>query len=47
MVASAVFDKGKVKRKSDLYSGHRIMGHCNKDDVIRLESIVDGMVIEN
>ena len=36
-----------VKKDNSLSTWHRIMGHCNKDDVIKLENIVDGMKIEN
>ena len=33
-------------QKSDsLYMWHRIMGHCNKDDVLRQEKVVNGMKI--
>ena len=45
-VVNAVSDKSKMARKADLYLWHRIMGHCNKDDVIRLENIVDGMIVK-
>ena len=32
-------------RKADMYLWHRILGHCNSDDVKKLEGIVDGMKI--
>ena len=43
---NVVLDKGDAKRKANLYLWHRIMGHCNEDDVMRLENVVDGMAIE-
>lgn len=30
----------------DLKTWHEILGHCNFDDVQRLEGVVDGMKIE-
>ena len=33
------------KRSDTLETWHRIMGHCNKHDVLRLEGVVEGMKI--
>ena len=37
----------EAKRSCDLEGWHRILGHCNKADVLKLEGIVDGMKITN
>jgi len=29
----------------DLLSWHKILGHCNYDDVLKLDSVVDGMKV--
>ena len=36
-----------VNRVCDLEQWHYIMGHCNKNDLLRLEKVVDGMEIKN
>ena len=33
------------KKSHSLHICHKIMGHCNKNDVLQLESVVDGMKI--
>ena len=33
-------------RTCDLNTWHRILGHCNKRDVVNLEKVVTGMKIE-
>ena len=38
-------DAGKANRS--LEEWHVIMGHCNKQDILRLENVVDGMKITN
>ena len=35
----------KVKLECDIRKWHEILGHCNVDDVIKLESVVSGMKI--
>ena len=35
------------KRNDTLENWHKIMGHCNKEDVLRLENVVDGMKISS
>ena len=42
---NAVKNSDVRKRKADLYLWHRILGHCNGEDVTKLEGIVDGMKI--
>ena len=39
--------KEKPGRILDLKDWHQIMGHCNKDDLIKTESVVKGMKIKN
>ena len=34
-----------VKRVCDLEKWHEILGHCNKKDILKLESVVEGMKI--
>ena len=36
-----------VKRSLDLSEWHVIMGHCNYDDLLKLENVVEGMSIKN
>ena len=36
-----------VKRSCDLEKWHKILGHCNKNDILKLENIVDGMKINS
>jgi len=34
-----------VNYACNLSSWHEILGHCNYDDVLKLESVVDGMKV--
>ena len=36
-----------VKGARDLKTWHQVLGHCNTNDILKLESIVDGMKISN
>ena len=36
-----------VNAVRDLQTWHNILGHCNKDDVVKMQSVVDGMKISN
>ena len=40
-----VIETTHVKYTRDLQKWHSILGHCNKEDVVKLEKIVDGMTI--
>ena len=38
-------DVDEVHLSQDLMSWHETLGHCNFDDVIKLENVVDGMKV--
>ena len=40
-------DSDTVNYTCDVQKWHEILGHCNFDDVLQLENIVDGMKIVN
>ena len=40
-------NKDKVNIALDVNEWHNMLGHCNFDDVLRLESVVDGMKIKD
>ena len=42
-----MFTTTKVYLTRDLEEWHSILGHCNTDDIMKLETVVDGMKISN
>ncbi|XP_071959130.1 uncharacterized protein [Antedon mediterranea] len=43
---SAPREVDKLSLVKDLQYWHRVLGHCNFDDVLKLEKVVDGMEIK-
>ena len=37
----------RVNAVRDLQTWHNILGHCNKDDIVKLQNVVDGMKISD
>jgi len=44
-VSSSTICAAHSSRSCTAEDWHKILGHCNKDDVLRLEKVVDGMVV--